>query len=186
MENIENLVIERLCVIRSEIGRVLADMREVEHRSANLGAAIDELKRDGGDLYSICSSLCFAPMDGGYRVILLSSAVVEKNQDLTRAGRISNNLSDFPHLAKPTMPIIRMRPKHQVTLPASIVRAANIKPDDRLNVAYVNGSIIITPAQDIDKQGGLTSYAGIGRGIWGTTPAQVDQSLSDLKDSWER
>jgi len=28
------------------------------------------------------------------------------------------------------MPEIRMRPKHQVTLPASVVRAANLQPDD--------------------------------------------------------
>jgi antitoxin component of MazEF toxin-antitoxin module len=42
------------------------------------------------------------------------------------------------------MPEIRMRAKHQITLPASVVRAANLKVDDRLNVDYINGVIVIT------------------------------------------
>ena len=52
MENVENLVSEHLCAIRSDIGGVRDDMREVKHRLANLEAAIGGLKRDGGDLYS--------------------------------------------------------------------------------------------------------------------------------------
>ena len=43
------------------------------------------------------------------------------------------------------MPEIRMRLKYRITLPASLVRQANIKLDDKLAVTYVNGSIILTP-----------------------------------------
>lgn len=81
------------------------------------------------------------------------------------------------------MPDIRLRHKHQVTLPASVVRAANIKPDDWLSVTYVNGSIIITPKQEPSD---LMSFAGIGRGLWGETAEEVDQTLRNLKDAWER
>lgn len=84
------------------------------------------------------------------------------------------------------MPEIRMRPKHQITLPASVVRAAKLKPDDRLTVTFINGSIIITPKHDAKDQDDIMSFAGIGHGLWGNTPAEVDQTLCNMKNSWER
>jgi len=84
------------------------------------------------------------------------------------------------------MPEIRMRPKHQVTLPASVVREAKLKPDDRLTVTFINGSIIITPKHDAKDQDDIMSFAGIGHGLWGNTPEEVDQTLCNMKNSWER
>jgi antitoxin component of MazEF toxin-antitoxin module len=84
------------------------------------------------------------------------------------------------------MPEIRMRPKHQVTLPASVVREAKLKPDDRLTVTFINGSIIITPKHDAKDQEDIMSFAGIGHGLWGNTPEEVDQTLCNMKNSWER
>jgi len=84
------------------------------------------------------------------------------------------------------MPEIRMRPKNQVTLPASVVREAEIKLDDRLNVTYVNGSIVITPKQAAQDQCDIMSFAGIGHGLWGNTPAEVEQTLRNMKNSWQR
>jgi hypothetical protein len=69
------------------------------------------------------------------------------------------------------MSTIRMRPKHQVTLPAGVVRQANIQTDDVLSVVYLNG---------------LMSFAGIGKGLWGDSPEAVDASLRDMKDAWQR
>ena len=86
------------------------------------------------------------------------------------------------------MPEIRMRPKHQVTLPASIVRQADIKADDRLTVEFVNGAIIITPVST--KPGAppddVMSFAGIGRGLWGATPTEVEATIRGLRNEWER
>ncbi|MFZ3083547.1 AbrB/MazE/SpoVT family DNA-binding domain-containing protein [Rhodoferax ferrireducens] len=84
------------------------------------------------------------------------------------------------------MPEIRMRPKHQVTLPASVVREAKLKPDDRLTVTFINGSIIITPKHDAKDEDDIMSFAGIGHGLWGNTPEEVDQTLCNMKNSWER
>lgn len=84
------------------------------------------------------------------------------------------------------MPEIRMRPKHQVTLPASVVREAKLKPDDRLTVTFINGSIIITPKHDAKDKDDIMSFAGIGHGLWGNTPEEVDQTLCNMKNSWER
>ena len=81
---------------------------------------------------------------------------------------------------------IRMRPKHQITLPAHIVREAKIEPDDRLLVTFVNGSIIITPKRDPEDQEDIMSFAGIGHGLWGATPAEVEQTLHNMKNTWER
>ena len=80
------------------------------------------------------------------------------------------------------MPEIRMRRKHQVTLPASIVRAAKIAPDDRLLVSYTNGAIIIKPKNQASDaaQDDVMAYAGIGRGLWGAAPDAVAQALLDL------
>lgn len=83
----------------------------------------------------------------------------------------------------PTMPEIRMRPKHQVTLPASIVREANLAIDDRLEVTYTNGVIILIPNSKTPqaKKFNIMSYAGIGKGIWGNTAEEVDQYINDLR-----
>lgn len=84
------------------------------------------------------------------------------------------------------MPEIRMRPKHQVTLPASLVRQANIKLDDKLAVSYVNGSIILTPTTKAKNQTDIMAFAGIASSLWGSTAGEIDQTLANLKSGWER
>ncbi len=85
------------------------------------------------------------------------------------------------------MPEIRMRPKHQITLPASVVRAANLKEDDRLNVDYLNGVIVITAKKPENQKGtDVMAYAGTGKGLWGDTPEEIDATIRNLRDSWER
>ena len=84
------------------------------------------------------------------------------------------------------MPEIRMRPKHQVTLPASLVRQANIQLDDKLDVSYVNGSIILRPATKANRQTDIMTFAGIASGVWGSTADAIDQTLANMKSGWER
>ncbi len=84
------------------------------------------------------------------------------------------------------MPDIRMREKHQVTLPASVVREAKLMPDDRLAVTFVNGSIILTPKRPALAKSDVMAFAGVGRGLWGETAREVDETLSAGKDAWER
>ncbi len=85
------------------------------------------------------------------------------------------------------MPEIRMRTKHQVTLPASIVREANLQTDDRLMVTLVNGNILISPkrAQPQLTQSVL-AFAGVGRGVWGQTADEVEARVRLLRNEWER
>lgn len=76
-----------------------------------------------------------------------------------------------------------MRPKHQVTLPASIVRDANLTIDDRIEVRYINGVIVLIPNAKTSKtkKWDLMSYAGIGKGIWGNNTQEVDQYIHELR-----
>jgi bifunctional DNA-binding transcriptional regulator/antitoxin component of YhaV-PrlF toxin-antitoxin module len=82
------------------------------------------------------------------------------------------------------MPQIRMRPKRQVTLPVSIVREAGIQEDDKLNVTFIGGNIIITP-QRIESRDDVMSYAGIFRGAWGETTEQVETTINGLRNEWD-
>jgi antitoxin component of MazEF toxin-antitoxin module len=83
-------------------------------------------------------------------------------------------------------PQIRMRSKHQFTLPARIVRQASLHADDRLTVTYSNGCIILTPIQSrVPVRDDVMSYAGMYRGAWGATATQVDQTLNNLQNEWE-
>ncbi len=81
------------------------------------------------------------------------------------------------------MPEIRLRPKHQVTLPASIVKLANLREDDKLTVVYANGRIIITPALPLAKDD-VMGYAGLFSGAWGDTTAQIEQTMHALRGEW--
>jgi bifunctional DNA-binding transcriptional regulator/antitoxin component of YhaV-PrlF toxin-antitoxin module len=85
-----------------------------------------------------------------------------------------------------TLPQIRMRSKHQFTLPARIARQANIQPNDHLTVAFANGRIILSPVQSRTvAKDDVMSYAGMFSGAWGSTAAQVDQTLNNLHNEWE-
>ena len=84
------------------------------------------------------------------------------------------------------MPEIRMRRKHQVTLPASIVREANIELDDKLIVTLTGGKIIITPKKVHEAKDDVMAYAGMFRGTWGTTSEEVDHTIHNLHNEWER
>lgn len=78
---------------------------------------------------------------------------------------------------------IKIRPKHQLTLPASIVRAARLQPEDKLLVGFTNGVITLTPQapahanQSVD----LSSYAGMCQGMWGQDAEAVNAYVRELR-----
>ena len=79
---------------------------------------------------------------------------------------------------------IRMRRKHQVTLPASIERLAGIEPEDMLTVTFMNGAIVIKPkTKGTEPQDDVMSYAGIGRGVWGASSEEVVANIRKLRDA---
>jgi len=81
---------------------------------------------------------------------------------------------------------VRVRPKHQITLPSRIVAAAHLKPDDVLEVAYANGVVTLVPVSRKERTVSVMAYAGIARGIWGQTTKEIDAGLNSDCESWER
>ncbi len=81
---------------------------------------------------------------------------------------------------------VRVRNKHQITIPARIAESANIKPDDMLEVSYSNGVVTLIPVARKKRKESAMAYAGIARGIWGETTLEIDAALNKSRDSWER
>lgn len=86
------------------------------------------------------------------------------------------------------MPEVRLRPKGQVTIPASIIEKAHLAEDVMLDVALVNGVITLTPQPKAkgSQREDIMAYAGIFHGAWGDTPKRVDETITKLRDEWER
>ena len=81
---------------------------------------------------------------------------------------------------------IRVRPKHQITIPARIARMAGIKVDDYLEVGYTNGVVTLSLSGHSVQPKSLMAYAGIAHGAWGQTLKDVDRALTSERASWER
>ncbi|TPW18519.1 MAG: AbrB family transcriptional regulator [Halothiobacillaceae bacterium] len=81
---------------------------------------------------------------------------------------------------------VRVRLKHQITIPARIAEAADIKPNDMLEVTYANGVVTLVPVNRKQRKKSAMAYAGIARGLWGQTTAEIEAGLNSDRDSWER
>jgi bifunctional DNA-binding transcriptional regulator/antitoxin component of YhaV-PrlF toxin-antitoxin module len=84
------------------------------------------------------------------------------------------------------MPQVRVREKHQVTLPMSIMRDAHIQQNDMLEVGYKNGVITLTTKQAQPLKRSLMDFVGAAKGVYGDDPAQVRAYLATERDSWDR
>jgi bifunctional DNA-binding transcriptional regulator/antitoxin component of YhaV-PrlF toxin-antitoxin module len=76
---------------------------------------------------------------------------------------------------------VRMRAKHQITLPAHLVRQANLHEDDKLSVHFVNGNIVMTPQKNAAPLVDIMSFAGVCKGVWGDTHEEVMASIAELR-----
>lgn len=84
------------------------------------------------------------------------------------------------------MPQVRIREKHQVTLPMSIVRDADIHENDMLEAAYKNGVITLSIKKTAVKKRSLMDFVGATRGVYGQNAAQVAHYLDSERDTWDR
>ncbi|MHB8542520.1 MAG: AbrB/MazE/SpoVT family DNA-binding domain-containing protein [Leptospirales bacterium] len=56
--------------------------------------------------------------------------------------------------------------KSQITIPARIAEAVNIKPDDMLEISCSNGVVTLVTVDRKDRKQFVMDYAGIARGLW--------------------
>lgn len=83
-----------------------------------------------------------------------------------------------------TMPLATLRPKGQITIPVQILQQWNIKPYEQVEISFQNGVVMIVPVKrkETTKRKSLLAFTGIGRGMWGETPAEVQISIQNLRD----
>lgn len=78
-----------------------------------------------------------------------------------------------------------IRQRNQLTVPVDIARQAGIAPGSLCHMEIVNGVITLTPAGGPPSRA-LDTYAGIARGGWGRTRADVEAAVVGDRDSWQR
>lgn len=84
------------------------------------------------------------------------------------------------------MPQVRVRDKHQITLPAEVMRSAKIAMNDTLSVIYKDGIIMLIAQQERPKKPSLMALAGSTKGLYGVTTEERKQYLITERQSWER
>ena len=80
---------------------------------------------------------------------------------------------------------IVVRQRNQVTIPKSVADEAGIAEGTVCDLQYANGVITIRlpePHTPID----IMQFSGIGKGIWGSSGEEVDRTIAELRDSWDR
>jgi bifunctional DNA-binding transcriptional regulator/antitoxin component of YhaV-PrlF toxin-antitoxin module len=103
-----------------------------------------------------------------------------------RIVRTGDTVSDFLIMEK-AMHQVRVRDRHQITLPASIARAANINPNDVLSVSYKEGVVtLLTQSVVAKKRPSLMDFAGSANGLYGRTTEEIDAYIANERKSWER
>lgn len=85
-----------------------------------------------------------------------------------------------------TMPMIRVREKHQITLPKEIVTFLHLKPDTYLEYSITNNGVMIRAAQLKSKRINIFRYAGAGKRRVYKTAQEADAYIANLRDEWER
>ena len=81
---------------------------------------------------------------------------------------------------------VKLRTKHQLTLPISIVREANIAENDSMEASYRNGVITLVVQKTERKKASLMDYVGSTGGLYGKTAADVQAYIQNERASWER
>jgi len=79
---------------------------------------------------------------------------------------------------------VTVRQRNQLTIPVDIARAAGFHEGSVCSMELVNGIIVITPAGISAPS--LDSFAGVARGAWGETAADVERAIASDRGSWNR
>ena len=79
------------------------------------------------------------------------------------------------------MPTVTVSSKHQITLPAEIVRALAIEPGSKLAVEQIDSRIVMVP----EPRSWVDYFAGTMRGVYGATKDEIDRYVAEERASWD-
>ena len=82
------------------------------------------------------------------------------------------------------MSAVRLRERHQITLPSDVVLAAGLETDDSLEVTYVNGIIQLMPTKNSPHRADISRFVGAAGSSYGTGSEDINQYVRDQRDSW--
>ena len=85
---------------------------------------------------------------------------------------------------------VRLREKGQVTIPSEILQEWGLKnhvhTNDTIEAVLANGVLMLIPKKRRSVKRDIFSFAGVGKGLWGNTPDEIENSLEKIRDSWTR
>ncbi len=87
------------------------------------------------------------------------------------------------------MPLVKVRPKRQITLPPKISREVGIEEGDLVEICVEADHLTITPKEIVDKKrktASLRDLIGSAKGVYGKTPQEADQYLNDIRGEWDK
>lgn len=85
---------------------------------------------------------------------------------------------------------VKLREKGQVTIPAELLqewsKKNHVSINDSMEARLANGVLMLIPQKRRAEKRTVMSFAGVGKGLWGNTPAEVDANIKEIRDSWAR
>lgn len=81
---------------------------------------------------------------------------------------------------------VRLPKDKQITIPDSVLRSANISPDDELDVRYQEGVIMLICSNKTTNKTNLLDFAGSTSGLYGKNTAERQAYLACERTSWEK
>lgn len=80
------------------------------------------------------------------------------------------------------MPIVTVSSKNQITLPAEIVRAFDIKAGEKLIIEGIQWRIVMVK----ESENKLERYVGSLKGVYGSTKEEIDRYIAEERRGWDR
>jgi bifunctional DNA-binding transcriptional regulator/antitoxin component of YhaV-PrlF toxin-antitoxin module len=85
---------------------------------------------------------------------------------------------------------VKLRENGQITIPAELLlgwnRTHQVVAYDTLDVSLSNGVLMFVPSKRRTAKRDFMAFAGVGRGLWGSTQEKMEASIRDLRSSWTR
>ncbi|BBO99490.1 AbrB/MazE/SpoVT family DNA-binding domain-containing protein [Sulfuriferula nivalis] len=85
---------------------------------------------------------------------------------------------------------VKLREKGQVTIPAELLqewsRKNHVSTNDTIEATLANGVLMLIPKKRHVAKRDIMSFAGTGKGLWGSSVEEVDATLKKIHNSWTR